>query len=81
MDRIEQALNEHKALVKAYARETFYGEVEDIDKALAAVESSARDIAALVAAHEREQIAAHYGAQPHVEHFGSNIADEIRART
>ena len=41
-----------------------------------------RDVifAALVEEHVREQIASHYGAQPHVEHFGSNIADEIRAR-
>ena len=36
--------------------------------------------AALVAAKEREAIAAHYAAQPHVEFFGSELADEIRAR-
>ena len=36
--------------------------------------------AALVAAKEREAIAAHYDAQPHVEFFGRELADEIRAR-
>ena len=37
--------------------------------------------AALVAAREREAIAAHYDAQPHVEFFGRELADEIRARS
>ena len=37
--------------------------------------------AALVAAKEREAIAAHYDAQPHVEFFGRELADEIRARS
>jgi len=36
--------------------------------------------AALVAATEREAIAAHYEAHPHVEFFGRELADEIRAR-
>ena len=36
--------------------------------------------AALGAAKEREAIAAHYDAQPHVEFFGRELADEIRAR-
>lgn len=36
--------------------------------------------AALVAAKERESIAAHYAAQPHVEFFGAELAQEIRAR-
>ena len=36
--------------------------------------------AALVAAKERESIAAHYAAQPHVEFFGAELAEEIRAR-
>ena len=36
--------------------------------------------AALVAAKEREAIAAHYAAQPHVEFFGAELADDIRAR-
>ena len=36
--------------------------------------------AALVAAKEREAIAAHYDAQPHVEFFGRELADDIRAR-
>ena len=36
--------------------------------------------AALVAAKEREAIAAHYDAQPNVEFFGRELADEIRAR-
>ena len=36
--------------------------------------------AALAAAKEREAIAAHYDAQPHVEFFGRELADEIRAR-
>lgn len=36
--------------------------------------------AALVAAAERERIAAHYEAQPHVEFFGLELADAIRAR-
>ena len=34
--------------------------------------------AALVAAKEREAIAAHYDAQPHVEFFGRELADYIR---
>lgn len=34
----------------------------------------------LAAAKEREAIAAHYAAQPHVEFFRSELADEIRAR-
>ena len=33
----------------------------------------------LVAAAKREAIARHYEAQPHVEFFGSELADEIRA--
>lgn len=36
--------------------------------------------AALAAATEREAIAAHYEAHPHVEFFGRELADEIRAR-
>ena len=36
--------------------------------------------AALVAAKECEAIAAHYAAQPHVEFFGAELADDIRAR-
>lgn len=36
--------------------------------------------AALAAAKEREAIAAHYEAHPHVEFFGRELADEIRAR-
>lgn len=32
------------------------------------------------AAAEREAIAAHYAAHPHVEFFGRELADEIRAR-
>lgn len=31
-------------------------------------------------ADERERIARHYEAQPYVEHFGRELADEIRAR-
>lgn len=34
----------------------------------------------LAAAKERESIAAHYAAQPHVEFFGAELAEEIRAR-
>ena len=44
-----------------------------------AVERLSR-FAALVAAKEREAIAAHYDAQPHVEFFGRELADDIRAR-
>lgn len=36
--------------------------------------------AALVAAQERETLAVHFDAQPHMEHFGREIADFIRAR-
>jgi len=36
--------------------------------------------AALIAAKEREAIAAHYDAQPHMEFFGKELADDIRAR-
>lgn len=35
--------------------------------------------AALVVAHERERIAAQFEAQPHMEHFGREIGDAIRA--
>lgn len=65
--------------IEQWAREadcTHVNVLGDQSKALERLER----FAALAAAHEREQIAAHYGAQPHVEHFGSNIADEIRAR-
>ena len=34
----------------------------------------------LAVAKEREAIAAHYAAQPHVEVFGAELADDIRAR-
>lgn len=37
--------------------------------------------AALMAAAEREAIAAHYAAHPHVEFFGRELADEIRSRS
>lgn len=37
-------------------------------------------IAEKAVAMERESIAAHYAAQPHVEFFGAELAQEIRAR-
>lgn len=43
-------------------------------------ESDLLAFADLVAAAERERIAAHYEAQPHVEFFGLELADAIRAR-
>jgi hypothetical protein len=36
--------------------------------------------AILVAEREREEIAKHFEAQPHMEHFGREIADAIRER-
>lgn len=43
-------------------------------------EAELHRFAALVAAKERGSIAAHYAAQPHVEFFGAELAEEIRAR-
>lgn len=37
-------------------------------------------VAAKAAQDERESIASHYARQPHVEFFGAELADEIRAR-
>ena len=62
----------HEEII-AMAREEGLSFVPDSNSPLARIVRKA-------VAEEREAIAAHYAAQPHVEFFGAELAEEIRAR-
>ncbi len=63
---------EHEEII-AMAREEGLSFVPDANSPLVRIVRKA-------VAKEREAIAAHYAAQPHVEFFGAELAEEIRAR-